>query len=92
MLLPDHIRRVPKVDLHVHLEGTITPDLVKRIAHRNKITLPESLQPLARDVVHRREPAAEPVEAVARGGSAHLDRRLYRISTAFHSGTAPKLK
>ena len=43
MLLPEAIRRVPKVDLHVHLEGTITPDLVKRIAHRNKITLPESL-------------------------------------------------
>lgn len=43
MLLPDHIRKIPKVDLHVHLEGTITPDLVKRIAHRNKIKLPDDL-------------------------------------------------
>ena len=43
MLLPDNIRRVPKVDLHVHIEGTITPDLVKRIAHRNKIDVPPEL-------------------------------------------------
>ncbi len=43
MRLPEHIRRVPKADLHVHLEGTITPDLVKRIAHRNKIKLPDEL-------------------------------------------------
>jgi adenosine deaminase len=43
MLLPDNIRRVPKVDLHVHIEGTITPDLVKRIAHRNKVTVPAEL-------------------------------------------------
>src|SRR3954468_11928080 len=43
MLLPENIRRVPKVDLHVHIEGTITPDLVKRIAHRNKIDVPPHL-------------------------------------------------
>ena len=43
MLLPDNIRRVPKVDLHVHIEGTITPELVKRIAHRNKIEVPAEL-------------------------------------------------
>lgn len=43
MLLPDNIRRVPKVDLHVHIEGTITPDLVKRIAHRNKVDVPADL-------------------------------------------------
>lgn len=34
---------IPKVDLHVHLEGTITPDMVVRLAGRNKITLPAGL-------------------------------------------------
>lgn len=32
-----------KVELHVHLEGTITPALAQQIAKRNKITLPEGL-------------------------------------------------
>ncbi len=34
---------LPKVELHVHLEGTATPDLVARLAERNAITLPERL-------------------------------------------------
>jgi adenosine deaminase len=33
--------RVPKVELHVHLEGTATPDLVRRIAERNGLAVPE---------------------------------------------------
>ena len=35
--------RVPKVDLHVHLEGTISPAMVARIAERNKTTAPPQL-------------------------------------------------
>ncbi|MGZ6696835.1 MAG: adenosine deaminase [Solirubrobacteraceae bacterium] len=34
---------VPKVELHVHLEGTATPDLVRRIAERNGLRLPGGL-------------------------------------------------
>lgn len=34
---------VPKVDLHVHLEGTITPEMVVRLAGRNAIPVPEDL-------------------------------------------------
>jgi adenosine deaminase len=34
---------VPKVELHVHLEGTATPALVRRLAERNGLTLPGSL-------------------------------------------------
>jgi adenosine deaminase len=34
---------IKKAELHVHLEGTIPPDLAKKIAKRNNITLPEGL-------------------------------------------------
>jgi adenosine deaminase len=32
---------VPKVELHVHLEGTAPPDLIRRIAERNGLAVPE---------------------------------------------------
>jgi adenosine deaminase len=34
---------VPKAELHVHLEGTMTPELVARIAERNRLAVPEGL-------------------------------------------------
>jgi adenosine deaminase len=34
---------VPKAELHVHLEGTAPPDLVRRMAERNGVALPERL-------------------------------------------------
>ena len=34
---------IPKAELHVHLEGTAPPDLVRRIAARNGLSLPEAL-------------------------------------------------
>ena len=35
--LPEKLRKLPKADIHCHLEGTITPDMAKRIAARNGI-------------------------------------------------------
>ncbi len=32
---------VPKAELHVHLEGTAPPDLIRRIAERNGLEVPE---------------------------------------------------
>ena len=37
------IDALPKVELHVHLEGTATPDLIKRLAARNDVALPDKL-------------------------------------------------
>jgi adenosine deaminase len=34
---------LPKAELHVHLEGTATPDLVRRIAARNGLEVPEGV-------------------------------------------------
>jgi adenosine deaminase len=34
---------VPKAELHVHLEGTARPALIRRIARRNGVVLPEGL-------------------------------------------------
>ena len=34
---------VPKAELHVHLEGTATPDLVRRIADRNGLAVPDGV-------------------------------------------------
>ncbi|MDP7649913.1 MAG: hypothetical protein QF834_06975, partial [Candidatus Thalassarchaeaceae archaeon] len=34
---------LPKAELHCHLEGTTSPSLVRRLARRNRIPLPENL-------------------------------------------------
>lgn len=45
MLSAAQILAIPKIDLHVHLEGTITPAMAQRIAERNNVALsPRLLQ------------------------------------------------
>jgi adenosine deaminase len=42
-MLSASVQRIPKADLHVHLEGTITPAMVRKLAARNKIDVPPQL-------------------------------------------------
>ena len=39
-LSPDFLRAMPKVELHVHIEGSIRPETVLKLAQRNKQALP----------------------------------------------------
>ena len=34
---------IPKAELHVHVEGAASPDLVRRIAARNRVSVPEGI-------------------------------------------------
>src|SRR5579875_3168994 len=45
----DFIRQLPKAELHLHIEGTLEPELRFRLAGRNKMELPYS------DVAEMRE-------------------------------------
>ena len=36
----DFIRRLPKAELHIHIEGSFKPDLMFEIARRNGVRIP----------------------------------------------------
>lgn len=38
--LREFTRQLPKAELHLHIEGTLEPDLIFKLAQRNQITLP----------------------------------------------------
>jgi adenosine deaminase len=40
MELADFVRRLPKAELHVHIEGTLEPEMLFALARRNGIDIP----------------------------------------------------
>ena len=40
MNLTELIQRIPKAELHLHIEGTLEPELMMTLAQRNRIKLP----------------------------------------------------
>lgn len=43
MIVPEPDRTLPKAELHVHLEGTAPPALIRRLARRNGMPVPEGV-------------------------------------------------
>ena len=47
--MSDFARRIPKAELHVHIEGTLEPELMFDLARRNGVALPYASAEAARE-------------------------------------------
>ena len=47
-----YVRRLPKAELHMHLEGSLEPEMLMRLATRNKVEIPFRTVEAIRDAYH----------------------------------------
>lgn len=45
--LTEFVQGMPKAELHVHLEGTLTPSLIRELAERNRVAVPEAINSMS---------------------------------------------
>ena len=50
--MKDFIETLPKIELHLHIEGTLEPELLFKLARRNGVIIPFKSEPEVRDACH----------------------------------------
>ena len=43
MEIAEFVRRLPKAELHVHIEGTLEPEMMFALARRNDVSIPDAV-------------------------------------------------
>ena len=46
------IQALPKIELHLHIEGTLEPELLFKLARRNGVSMPFKSESEVRDAYH----------------------------------------
>ncbi|MDG1942960.1 MAG: hypothetical protein P8J17_01700 [Halioglobus sp.] len=50
--MKDFIQNLPKIELHLHIEGTLEPELLLKLARRNGVSVPFKSKSEVRDAYH----------------------------------------
>ena len=84
--LTDFITGLPKAELHLHIEGTLTPELKRHFADRNKVALgSKSFAALKIDPASSRERQREGISPSWIIWRTRADRAWRNCSRAGHS-------
>jgi adenosine deaminase len=51
----DFIQALPKIELHLHIEGTLEPELLFELAQRNSVSIPFKSEAEVRDAYEFRD-------------------------------------